>query len=131
MARLDLKDASGKALVVQQGEDCDVVVSFADMTGAAILKAALATLTATLFDETTSTTINSRSAQSVLDANGGTVTSGGVLTLRLGPLDNVIVGSVAVGDVERHVLRLAWTWSDGVQTRTGIEERVVSVERLA
>ena len=131
MARLDLKDAAGKALVVQQGEDCDVVVSFTDMAGAAILKAALATLTATLFDESTSTTINSRSAQSVLDANGGTVTSGGVLTLRLGPLGNVIVGSVAVGDVERHVLRLTWTWSDGVQNRTGIEERVISVERLA
>ena len=131
MTRLDLKDAAGKALVVQQGESCDVVVSFVDMAGAAIVKAAIATLTATLFDESTSTTINSRSAQTILDANGGTVTTSGVLTLRLGPLDAVIVGSVDVGDIEQHVLRITWTWSDGVQTRTGIEERVISVERLA
>lgn len=131
MARVTLKDASGRPLVVQQGESCDVIVSFVDMTGAAIAKAALASLTATLFDEEQEAIINSRDGQNVLDANQGTVTTGGVLTLRLQPADSPIVGSIAVGDTERHVLRLTWTWSDGVATRTGIAEWAILVERLA
>ena len=127
----DLRDASGKTIITQSGEDLDVDFEFTDTRGAAVAKAAILTLTATLFDETTNTLINGRSNQAVIDVNGGTVTSGGVLTLRLGPSDNIIVGGVDVGDTERHVLRVTWTWSDGVQVRTGIRQVGVLVERLA
>ncbi len=128
-----LRDAAGKAVRVQQGESCDVVVTFKDMTGAAIAKASLLSLVATLYDESTSAIINSRNAVSVLDANGGTVASDGTLTLRLQPADSPIVtaSSVAVGEAETHVLRIDWTWSDGVLTRTGREEWSILVERIA
>lgn len=49
-----LRDAAGKAVRVQQGESCDVVVTFKDMSGAAIAKASLLSLVATLYDESTS-----------------------------------------------------------------------------
>lgn len=126
-----LLDSDGHTLTVQQGESCNVIVVFHDNAGAAILKANLASLTATLFDQASAAVINSRSAQNVLDANGGAVATDGTLTLRLGPLDNVIVGTVAVGAIQKHVLRVTWTWSDGVATRTGIEERIIRVEKIA
>lgn len=126
-----LRDASGKAVRVQQGESCDVVVTFKDMSGTSIAKASLLSLAATLYDQTTNAIINSRNAVSVLDANGGAVASDGTLTLRLQPADATIVGSIDAGDTETHVLRIDWTWSDGVLTRTGREEWSILVERIA
>lgn len=126
-----LKDSSDKVVPVQAGESCNVVATFHGLDGVAITKASLLSLTATIYDEATSAVVNSRNAQSVLDTNDGTVASDGTLTLRLGPSDAAIVGSVSVGDTERHVLRLTWTWSDGVATRTGIDEWVILVEKMA
>lgn len=131
MATQQIKDSSDKVVPVQAGESCNIVATFHDMGGTAIAKAALLSLTATLYDEATSAVINSRNAQSVLDANQGAVASDGALTLRLTPSDAVIAGSVSVGATERHVLRLTWTWSDGVATRTGIDEWVLLVEKIA
>lgn len=131
MATQQIKDSSDKVVPVQAGESCNIVATFHDMGGTAIAKAALLSLTATLYDEATSAAINSRNAQSVLDANQGAVASDGTLTLRLTPSDSVIVGTVAVGDTEEHVLRLTWTWNDGVSVRTGIDEWTLSVEKMA
>ena len=127
-----LWNSTGKVEPVQSGESSNVVVTFHDIAGDAIVKASLATLTVTLYDRTTLAVINSRSAQNVKDANNGTVANDGTLTLRLGASDNVIVGtSVAVGALEEHVVRLQWTWSDGVETRNGFDEWVMSVEKVA
>ena len=131
MSATQIKDASNRVVTVQSGESCDVVVTFHDNAGTAIAKASLLTLTATLYEESTADVINTRNAQSVLDANDGTVASNGTLTLRLGPSDAVIVGTVDVGDTERHVLRLTWTWNDGVAVRTGVDEWVLLVEKMA
>ena len=119
-----------RAITVQEGESCDVVAVPADMNGDAITKANLATLTATLFDEATGAVINGRNAQSVMDAHGGAVATDGTLTLRLQPLDSVIVGSVEVGETETHILRLEWTWSDGTATRTGRREWGIKVQKV-
>jgi hypothetical protein len=129
--RKHLLDASGKATPVQAGESSDVVVTFVGLNSVQIAKATIATLTATLFDATTGSIINSRNAQSVLDANGGAVASDGTLTLRLQPADAVIVGDADEGETEEHVLRLTWTWSDGVLTRTGVQEWLLLVEQIA
>jgi hypothetical protein len=118
-----------KAVIVDEGESCNVTVTFQDMAGDAIVKASLLSLTATLYDEATESIINSRNAQSVLDANGGTVASDGTLTLRLQPLDAVIVGTLDAGEIEAHVLLIGWTWSDGVLTRTGKETREIGVRK--
>ena len=114
-----LRDSAGLAVVVQEGESCNITTTFQDLTGTAIIKANIITLTVTLFDWVTSAAINSRNAQNVLDANNGTVVSDGTLTLRLGPLDNIIVGSPASGTKEIHCCVFKWTWHDGVATRTG------------
>lgn len=124
-----LNDAAGDAVTVQEGESCNVVVLF-KFAGTAIVKASLATITVTLYDKTAGTIINGRNAQNVLDANNGVVATDGTLTLRLGPLDNVIVGTPAVGATQLHHARFAWTWTDGVATRTGIEEVAITVENL-
>lgn len=117
-----MRDADGVAVVVQEGESCNVTSTFTDLDGNALNKLALITLTATLYDWATSAVINSRNAQDVLDANNGTLTSQGVLTLRLGPSDNAIVGTPSSGAIELHCLVLKWTFNDGVATRTGESE---------
>lgn len=126
-----LKTSDGATLVIDEGESCNVTAVPKDMAGAAITESNLATLTATLVDEATGDVINGRDAQSVLDANGGTVASDGTLTLRLQPADAAIVTAGDAGTIEAHILRLAWTWSDGVLTRTGVQEWGLKVRRKA
>ena len=127
-----LRDSKNAPAVVQSGESCNVVVTFQDLTGVTIVKASLITLTVTQFEQKTAAIINSRNNQSILDANGGSVANDGTLTLRLQPLDSVIANTnTNVETSEVHVLRFDFTWSDGVSTRTGRENRGLSVERQA
>lgn len=127
-----LRDSKNAPAVVQSGESCNVVVTFQDLTGVTIVKASLITLTVTQFEQKTAAIINSRNDQSILDANGGSVANDGTLTLRLQPLDSVIANTnTNVETSEVHVLRFDFTWSDGVSTRTGRENRGLSVERQA
>lgn len=109
----------GQAVVVQEGESCNLVFTPTDVVGAAIVKANLITLKFTLFDLTTSSVVNSRNDQSVIDANQGAVDTAGVLTMRLGPLDTVIVGTNAAGSKQVRCVQLNWTFNDGVAVRTG------------
>lgn len=127
-----LKSATGEAVIVQAGESSDIVATFKDMDGAAIVKANLVSLTATLYDVESDTVINSRDDQNVLDANNGTVATDGTLTLKLGPTDNAIINSrTRVGFTEQHVLLFKWTWNDGV-LRTGRSSALgIQVEKLA
>ncbi len=127
-----LRDSKNAPAVVQSGESCNVVVTFQDLTGVTIVKASLITLTVTQFEKETAAIINSRNNQSILDANGGSVANDGTLTLRLQPLDSVIANTNTNVEIsEVHVLRFDFTWSDGVSTRTGRENRGLSVERQA
>jgi hypothetical protein len=120
-----LLTTTGEVVIVDEGESCNVTAIPEDMAGNAIAKASLLTLAATLYDEATEAIINSRSAQSVLDANGGAVASNGTLTLRLQVEDSPISGTVSTGAIEWHVLMLTWTWNDGVLPRTG--KKAVSI----
>ena len=114
-----LRDADGGTIVVQEGESCNITWTPEDLLGAAILKTNLITLTVTQFDNETAVVINSRNAQSVLDANNGVVSTAGVLTLRLDGSDTISVGTVAAGAKQIHGLEFIWTWNDGVAVRTG------------
>lgn len=128
---IELRDSEGRENFVQEGESANIKSTFV-FEGTAFDKSALLTLVCDLYDKRTKQTINGRKNQDILDANDGSVSASGELTLRLGPSDNVIVDptNVAEGSVEGHVLRLTWTWNDGVKTRTGIEELLFFVERL-
>ena len=122
----------GQAVVVQEGESCNLVFTPTDIVGAAILKANLVTLTITVFDLTTSAVVNSRNAQNVIDANNGTVDTAGVLTMRLQPADTVIVGTVADGAKQVRSVQLVWTFNDGVAVRTGKSDPLgFEIQKLA
>jgi hypothetical protein len=132
MTVLALLDDNRRQVRTLEGGAVRVVAVPKDFTGTAITEANLVTLTVTLYDQRTGRVINSRSAQSVKDANGGTVVTNGTLTLILLAADNPIVSDTTPpGGVERHVLRLAWTYSDGSNTIPGVGEWLIEVERKA
>ena len=125
-----LKDQNDDHLVIQAGESMNMIASFSDVsaTPATLTSTDISTITLSLFSGTT--IINSRSAQDVKNANGGTLTTDGTLTIKLDPLDAIIVGSLTAGQTEVHVARLTWTWNDGT-ARTGLAEYSFNVEKLA
>lgn len=56
--------------------------------------------------------INSRDRVNILNANGGTLDSSGNAAFTMAILDNVIFSpnTIAVGEIERHILLFEWTW---------------------
>jgi hypothetical protein len=86
----------------------------------------LLTLTVTLFNKLSKVVINSRTVQSILAVNGGSVTSAGVVTLRLDPADTAILGGAASED---RIASFAWTW--GSPLKTGRHEVLFTVTNLA
>lgn len=81
-----------------------------DENGAAIPGSALTTLTLTLYEASTHQIINSRNAQNVLNLNGVTVDSNGVLTWIMAPADNAHLGQA---QRELHVALFEWTYDSG------------------
>ena len=85
-----------------------------DEDGVVIPLADITALTLSLYslDDPARAAINSRSSQSILNVNGGTMhATSGLLTIILGPLDNVIVDST-LGQ-ERHLAEVRWTFNGG------------------
>ena len=122
MARETLVNSSGSEVTVNEGESCIVTVTLVDSSGNDLAKSSIDTLAVSLYNAEDSATINSRDNQSVLDANNGTVSTAGVLTLKLGPNDNAIVDT-GVLDFETHYLDVQWTWTDAdSDTLTGRHE---------
>lgn len=126
-----LKDANDEAVVVDQGESHNIVgtLSFGDTQ---FSKSQLVTLLMTLYNLETAAIINSRDEVDILDAANCTVATDGTVTIRLQPADNTIVDTdnVEEGSIETHVVRLEWTWNDGVTDRTGRQEMSFDVRRL-
>lgn len=69
-----------------------ITTTLTDRNGDAIAPAQVSSLTLTLY-LANGTIINSRDAQDILNANGGSLTDAGVLEIDLGPNDNAIVGT--------------------------------------
>ncbi len=91
----------------------------------AVLTGGVTTCTLTLYDKATRSIINSRNAQTILNANGGAIAAG-VLTLTLSDQDNAMVYSAA--DTEEHVALIEWTWNAG--TKKGVKEITFTVINL-
>lgn len=83
-----------------------------DIAGTTIADGAVSAIVATLVDAEDGTVINSRSAQSVLNVNGGTLSSG-VLTLVLSTSDTIARGRRAL---QARRLTIKVTYSAGVLT---------------
>lgn len=112
---------------VNAGESAVVTATLYDTSGATLDKAAVASLSVTLVDESRSI-VNSRDGQDILDANGGTLASDGTVTLILSTDDTQMVDDES--DLERRYLQFAWTWSDGSNTLTGIHDYYVEIKNF-
>lgn len=115
--------------VVPEGTTALLSAVITDETSTAIAAATLSTLTLTLYPkEHTSTFINSRSSQDVLNTNNVTVTSSGVLTWTMQPSDNTIVDSSV--SVEHHIALFQWTWPTSKAGKHEIEFRVSNLTNV-
>lgn len=129
-----LKTAAGVEKLIDQGESADVVNTLYDADGTVLTTAAILSLTATLSNAADSTAINGRNAQDILGVNNGSIADNAagevVMTLRLGPLDNVIVAETDPDKPEEHYLLITWTWNDGVAVRTGKHHWLLKVRLI-
>lgn len=108
-----IRTSSNAVVHVEAGESSVLTVVFNNTATPVVqlTKALLLTLNATLTD-TSGTVINDRLFQSVKDANNGTVVTDGTLTLKLTPLDNIVIGTLEHGATESHYLMFQWSWLD-------------------
>jgi len=93
----------------------EIVATIKDENDEGIPAASLNTLTLTLYnldDGPVHAIINSRNAQDVLNANGVTVDTAGILTWSVNALDTAIVGT---GVQEKHRAVFEWTYNGGVK----------------
>lgn len=101
-----------KSVAIEEGTTALYTCTLTDPSGAAINPVAVSAITATLIDQRTGTVINSRSAQSVLNTNGGTLAAGAVFTLVLSAADT----AATAGDTSAYhprLLTLKVTYADG------------------
>ncbi len=100
-----------------------------DDAGVALPAASLTTLTLTLYvinADGTTTIVNSRNAQNVLNVNNVTVDTNGLVTWSVQVADTTFVDATL--PFERHIARFDWTWSSG--SKTGRHEVVLNVQNL-
>ena len=115
MATTAVQPAEIAVITINEGNIALVSGTLTDEAGDAVPLSALSTLTLTLYDRASDTIINSRTAQSILNVNGGTFhATSGAFTLTLGSGDNPIVTSaLASGRTETHYGLIEATWSGG------------------
>jgi hypothetical protein len=109
--------------VVCKKTTSDLTLQLTDEANVNLPSAQVTTLTLTLYEKKTQAILNSRSAQTILSANGGTLASGGLLTLLLSNLDNALTQQTVSS--EDHVALIEWTWASGA--RYGKKEITFSV----
>lgn len=111
-----------------------------DQTGAAVSGSVLNTLTLTLYDKLTGTSINGRNAQNVLNQNDVTVDDSGVITWTLQPADNAIVNTTLPSSystdsdghyLEKHVALFQATWGSSGACNHEIVIYVVALDKVS
>ncbi|MEY4932894.1 MAG: hypothetical protein RLZZ403_1214 [Pseudomonadota bacterium] len=119
----------------RESSSAKLTATIKDETEAVIPAASLTTLTLLLYDQTThlasatstAAIINSRNRQDVLNTNGCTVSTGGVLTMTFSPADNIIINTGKSS--ERHVALFEYTYAAGA--KAGKEEVLMDVYNYA
>jgi len=116
------------ATLIPEEATAIITATVRDLDDVGIPAASLDSLVVTLYDDLSDDIINTRDAQDILNANGGTVNSAGGLTLRLDPADTVIVDDAQ--DVETHVALLEWQWTEDSIVYYGKQEIAHKVKNL-
>lgn len=106
-----------------------LTMTFVDLAGSGF-KPDVVTLT--LYNAEDESIINGRSAQSIRDANGGTITTGGALTLVLSANDNIIVAPRTGKTEEKHIALIEWSrTSDGLTGGHEIEFPIAEIAKVS
>ncbi len=102
---------------IREATTAQYTATLKDETGTVIPTADMTAITLTLYNDATAAIINSRDAQSVYDANGGTLhATSGLFTMIFTPADSPIVDTtLAHGVREIHIARFDFTWASGVK----------------
>lgn len=106
-----------KTFEVEERSSAQYKATLKDEAGSVIALSDLTTITATIYSEDSSTkaVINSRNAQDIKNANGGTFhATSGLLTLDLSEADNQVLDSALPR--ERHIVQLDFTYNGGAKT---------------
>lgn len=100
---------------INEGSTARYACVLTTVAGVAIDSGAISAITATLRDVQTDAIVNSRDAQSVLNANGGALSTGGAFALILTPADTIqATGNTRTLQARR--LTLEVTYDSGVIT---------------
>lgn len=123
-APIDLRNSDGLIEYIQEGESARIISQLNDGS-VDIAGTAVSSISYKVYDEASKTLIRDEA-----DASGE-MDDAGLLTVTLLSDDNIIVGTVAEGETESHIVRFEWLWNDGVNTRKGIQEVRYLVQKLA
>ena len=117
--------------IVPEKATARITADLKDHTGTAIPDTALVTLTLVLYERDTLAIVNSvgPTPVNILNAGRGTVTSAGLLTLLLDPLDNKIIGTNPVPLEEHHIALIQFTYGAG-GTKAGRHEIELTVRNM-
>jgi hypothetical protein len=116
--------------------DCDVperatvrlTTTLRDLDEQPLLLSAIDTVTLTLYNDRTGEIVNGRLRDDIKNSNGGTVSSGGGLTLRLDPEDTVIIDDEKASELR--VAQILWTWTEDSVEHQGTAEIAFIVRNL-
>ena len=111
MSRELLKDSAGNVKHIDAKESAVITAVLKDVDGQSVSKAVLQSLTLTIVNAEDGTVLNNRDGQDILDANNGSVTDQGVVTIKLQPSDNAVCGA-SMNEVEEHYATLRWSYTD-------------------
>lgn len=97
----------------------------------AIASASVDSITCTLIETQTGTTINSRSAQDVFNANNCTLhATSGLFTWNVQPEDTTITGNPAIGQREHHLATFTVTWNTTKKMHFEIQLNVLNLRSV-
>lgn len=105
------------ATVHAQGSTPTLTAIVQDAQRQPIPGSSLTSLEGWLYDQATKSVINGFEGRDLLNANGGSVSQAGALSIDLSADDMVLMNESL--DREIHVLQLKWTWNGGTKVGYG------------
>lgn len=112
---------------VESGAEPDLVATLYDNSGADLNKAAIKTLTLSIWDSAGSI-VNGRDEVDVKDSTIGTLATDGTVTIKFESADMAFLASS--GTIEKRYVRLTWTFDDEESVeRTGRKTWKIPIEK--
>jgi len=111
---------------VNEASTARYTATLVDETETPIPAADLTALTLYLYEPVSAGVVNSRNNQNVLNTNGVTVNSAGLLTWTISALDTTMVN--ATKEIETHIATFTFTYASG--NKVGRHEVILSIDNL-